>query len=127
MAANRRQGGIHAIALLICAPACHPRGVLAETISLDGGELALILAIGLLVLALVVAIVVLGFVLAPRAAHGSGAALFWWILILVLEGLFCLGAVAAVVAGDFTLWTFTPIAIVAGQIALFVSARREVE
>ena len=100
--------------------------MLAETVSLDGGELALILAIALLLLAVAVAIVVFGFVLAARAGRGSGRAMAWWIVILVLEGLYCLGAVAAVVSGDFTPWTFTPIAIVAGQIALFVSARREV-
>ena len=101
--------------------------MLAETVSIDGGELLVILVIGLAFLAVVLAVVVFGFVLAPRAARGSSRALGWWIVILVLEGLYCLGAIAAVFAGDFTLWTFTPIAIVAGQVALFVSARREAE
>jgi hypothetical protein len=98
--------------------------MLAETVSIDGGELLVLLVITFVLLAVAVAVVVFGFVLAPRAARGSSRAMAWWIVILVLEGLYGLGAVAAVLTGDFTLWTFTPLFIVAGQIALFVSARR---
>jgi hypothetical protein len=68
---------------------------------------------------------VFGFILAPRAGRGSSNAMGWWIVILVVEGTYCLGAVAALLTGEFTVWTLLPVGIVAGQVALFVAARRE--
>jgi hypothetical protein len=99
--------------------------MLAETVSIDGGTLLLILAALVLVLALSVAVVVFGFVLAPRAGRGSQRALVWWVIILALESLYALGAVGAVFAGDVSLFTLLPVAIIAGQVALYVQARKD--
>ena len=99
--------------------------MLAETVSIDGGTLLLILVLGLLVLAVAVAVVVFGFVLAPRAGRGEGRALGWWVAIVALEGLYCLGSVAAVLSGDFTLGVLVPLLIVAAQVGVFLRARRD--
>ena len=99
--------------------------MLAETVSIDGGTLLLILAALVLVVALAIAIVVFGFILAPRAGRGSGRALGWWIVIVALESLYALGSVAALLSGDFSLLVLLPPAIIAGQVALFLQARKE--
>lgn len=101
--------------------------MLAETVSIDGGTLLLILVVGLLFLAMAVAIVVFGFVLAPRAARGESRALGWWVGIVALEGLYCLGSLAAVLSGDFTLGVLVPLVIVAAQVAIFLRARRDAD
>lgn len=97
--------------------------MLAESVSIDGGTLLLILAALALVLAATVAIIVLGFVLAPRAGRGSRRALAWWVVIIALESLYALGYVGAILAGDFSLGVLLPPAIIAGQVALYVRAR----
>lgn len=99
--------------------------MLAETVSIDGGTLLLILAALVLVVALSIAIVVFGFVLAPRAGRGSQRATGWWIVIVVLESLYALGSVAALLSGDFSLFVVLPPAIIAGQVALFLQARKD--
>ena len=99
--------------------------MLAETVSIDGGTLLLILAALVVVLALSIAIVVFGFVLAPKAARGSGQAMGWWIVIITLESFYALGSVARLLTGDFALFALVPPAIIAGQVALFLQARRE--
>jgi FtsH-binding integral membrane protein len=99
--------------------------VLAETVSLDAGDIAVILAILLVIVLVAVAIVVFGFVLAPRAGRGSSQAMNWWSAILVVEGLFCLGSVAEILTGQFTLWAFAPLAVVGGQVALYMRARND--
>lgn len=99
--------------------------MLAETVSIDGGTLLLILAALVLIVALSIAIVVFGFVLAPRAGRGSQRAMGWWIVIVALETLYALGSVAALLSGDFSLFVLLPPAIIAGQVALFLQARRE--
>ena len=99
--------------------------MLAETVSIDGGTLLLILAALVLVVAVSIAIVVFGFVLAPRAGRGSQRAMGWWIVIVALETLYALGSVAALLSGDFSLFVLLPPAIIAGQVALFLQARRE--
>lgn len=99
--------------------------MLAETVSIDGGTLLLILVVALLVLVLALAVVVLGFVLAPRAGRGEGRALGWWAGIVALEGLYCLGSVAAVLSGDFSPGILVPLLIVAAQVAVFLRARRD--
>jgi hypothetical protein len=99
--------------------------MLAETVSIDGGTLLLILAALVLVVALSIAIVVFGFVLAPRAGRGSQPALGWWIVIVALETLYALGSVAALLSGDFSLFVLLPPAIIAGQVALFLQARKD--
>ena len=99
--------------------------MLAETVSIDGGTLLLILAALVLVLALSITIVVFGFLLAPRAGRGSSRALGWWIVILVLESVYALGSVAALLSGDLSLFVLLPPAIIACQVALFVQARKE--
>ena len=101
--------------------------MLAETVSIDGGTLLLILVVGLLVLALAVAVVVFGFVLAPRAGRGESRALAWWIAIVALEGLYCLGSVAAILSGNVTAGVAAPLVIVAAQVAVFLRARRDAE
>lgn len=98
--------------------------MLAESVSIDGGTLLLVLVLGLLLIALSVAVVVFGFVLAPRAARGSQRALAWWIVILAIEALYCVGSVAAVLSGDISLWTLAPFVVVAAQVATFLEARR---
>lgn len=98
--------------------------MLAESVSIDGGTLLLILAAVLVVLGIAVAIIVFGFVLAPRAGRGSQRALVWWVVIVAVEVLYALGGVAAVVAGDFSLLVLLPPAIIAGQVALFLRARK---
>ena len=99
--------------------------MLAETVSIDGGALLLILAALLLVLALAVAIVVFGFVLAPRAGRGSQRALVWWVIIVTVEVLYALGGVAAILAGEFSMLILLAPAIIACQVALFVQARKD--
>lgn len=99
--------------------------MLAETVSIDGGTLLLILAALVIVLALSIAIVVFGFVLAPKAGRGSGRAMGWWIVIIALESIYALGGVAALLSGDFSLFAIVPPAIIAGQVALFLYARKE--
>jgi hypothetical protein len=99
--------------------------MLGETVSIDGGTLLLILAALVLVLALSVAIVVFGFILAPRAGRGSRRALVWWVIIVALESLYALGAVAAVLSGDFSLFVVLPPAIIACQVAMYVQARKD--
>ena len=99
--------------------------MLAETVSIDGGTLLLILAALALVVALSITVVVFGFVLAPRAGRGSQRAMGWWIVIVALETLYALGSVAALLAGDFSVFGLLPPAIIAGQVALFLQARKE--
>lgn len=101
--------------------------MLAEAVSLDGGTLLLILVVGVLFLALSVAVLVFGFVLAPRAGRGSRRALGWWVAIVAVEGLYCLGSLAAVLGGDFSPGVFLPPLIVAAQVALFLQARRDAD
>lgn len=101
--------------------------MLAETVSIDGGTLLLILVVGLLFLAMSVAVVVFGFVLAPRAGRGEGRALGWWVGIVALEGLYCVGSLVAVLGGDFTPGIVLPLLIVAAQVAIFLRARADVE
>jgi hypothetical protein len=98
--------------------------VLAETVSLDGGALLIGLVIALLALAVLAAVVTLGFVLAPRAARGSRAAIAGWVVVLAVEGLLCAGSVAAVIRGNLSMFVFLFPAVVAGQVACFVAARR---
>lgn len=99
--------------------------MLAETVSIDGGTLLLILAAIIVVLAIGIAVVVFGFVLAPRAGRGAQRALVWWVVIVAVEVLYALGGVAAVVAGDFSILALVPPAIIAGQVAMFVQARKD--
>jgi hypothetical protein len=99
--------------------------MLAETVSIDGGTLLVILAALVLVLALSIAVVVFGFVLAPRAGRGSQRALVWWVIILALEMLYALGGVTAIFAGDFSLFVLLPPAIIACQVAMYVQARKD--
>ena len=101
--------------------------MLAEPVSIDGGTLLLILVVGLLFLAMSVAVVVFGFVLAPRAGRGEGRALGWWVGIVALEGLYCVGSLVAVLGGDFTPGIVLPLLIVAAQVAIFLRARADVE
>ena len=99
--------------------------MLAETVSIDGGTLLLILVVGVVVLALAVAVLVFGFVLAPRAGRGEPRALGWWIAIVAFEGLYCLGSVAAILSGNVTAGVAVPLVIVAAQVAIFLRARRD--
>ena len=99
--------------------------MLAETVSIDGGTLLLILAALFVALAIAVAIVVFGFVLAPRAGRGSQRALVWWVVIIAVEVLYALGGVAAIFAGEFSILVLLPPAIIAGQVAMFVQARKD--
>ena len=99
--------------------------MLAETVSIDGGTLLLILAAFLVVAALSIAVVVFGFLLAPRAGRGSRQALGWWIVMLALEAFVSLGSVASILAGDFSIFVLLPPAIIAGQVALFLQARKD--
>lgn len=98
--------------------------MLAEAISLDGGALLVALLIALAVLAAIAGVVVLGFVLAPRAARGSTAALAGWMAVLLAEGLVCLASVAAIFRTGLSLYLLVPPAIVAAQVLRFVDARR---
>ena len=93
--------------------------------SIDGGTLLLILVALLVVGAVAIGLVVLGFVLAPRAGRGSSRAFGWWIVILVVESFYVLGSVAAILAGDFSPAVLAPVAIIAGQVALYLQARKE--
>ena len=99
--------------------------MLGETVSIDGGTLLLVLAVLVVVLALSIAVVVFGFVLAPRAGRGSPGAMRWWAVIVALESLYALGGVAALLSGDFSVFPLVPLAIIAGQVALFLQARKD--
>ena len=99
--------------------------MLAETVSIDGGTLLVILAVLVVVVGLAIAVVVFGFVLAPRAGRGSQRALVWWAIIVALESLYALGAVGAVLSGDFSVLTLLPAAIIACQVALYLQARKD--
>jgi len=96
--------------------------VLAETVSLDGGALLLGLVIVVLVLAALVGLVTLGFVLADKAGRGSRRALVGWVAVLVVEGLFCLASVVSLLRGELSLLQFVFPAIVACQVATFLTA-----
>ncbi len=98
--------------------------MLAETVSLDGGALAVALVLVLLALAVFVAVVVEGFVLAPRAARGERSALAGWIAALVLEGLLWSASIPALLQGAVSLFALVIPALVAAQVAVFLSARR---
>lgn len=99
--------------------------MLAEGVSIDGGTLVVILAVLLVMVGLAVATVVFGFVLAPRAGRGSESAHGWWILVIALESLFAVGALAGTISGDFSLLVLVPPAVIACQVAMYLQARRE--
>lgn len=103
---------------------CHPSGVLAETVSFDAGDIAVILAILAVMVLATAAVVVFGFILAPRAGRGSSQAMGWWVVILALEGMSGLGSVVRIFTGDFTVWAFVPLTIIGGQVALYLRARK---
>jgi hypothetical protein len=97
---------------------------LAESVQLSGGDVLLILGALLLVAALWAGTVVGGFILAPRAGRGSRRAMGWFVAVLILEGLQCLGSVSWLLRGQVSLWSILPLAIVGGQLALYFQARR---
>ena len=99
--------------------------MLAETVSIDGGTLLLILVALAVVVALGIAVVVFGFVLAPRAGRGSQRALVWWSIIVALEVLYGLGGVVAIFTGDFSLFALLPVGIIACQVSMFLQARKD--
>jgi ABC-type uncharacterized transport system permease subunit len=69
--------------------------LIAETVQLDGGTVALILAVLLLLLLACVGVVVAGCIFARRAGRGSRNAMFGWAVIGTVELLIALDAVAA--------------------------------
>jgi len=97
--------------------------MLAETIKLDGGVIALIIVLLLIFFVVSVGTVVLGFVMAPRAARGSQTAMVWWTVALVLEGFACLGSIGSLAAGRVSLSTPVMPLIVAAQVAIYVRAK----
>lgn len=98
--------------------------MLAEGVSIDGGTVLVILAILVVLAGLAIAVVVFGFVLAPRAGRGSPSAMGWWVFLLVLESLWAVASLAALRTSDFSVFTLLPLAVIAGQIALFLQARK---
>ena len=98
--------------------------VLAETVSIDGGTLLVILAVLVVVVGLAIAVVVFGFVLAPRAGRGSQSAMGWWVFLLALESLCAIGSLAALRTSDFSVLTLLPSAIIACQVGLYLQARK---
>lgn len=72
--------------------------ILAETVSLDGGALLVILVIFLAVLAAWCAVMVLGCVWAVRAGRGSRLALAGWGVVALIELLPAAGALGSILA-----------------------------
>lgn len=72
--------------------------ILAETVSIDGGALLLILVVLLVLAALWCALMVLGCVWAVRAGRGSRRALTGWVIVSVLEVLPALGGLGTILA-----------------------------
>jgi hypothetical protein len=83
------------------------------------------LAIGAVIVGLAIAVVVFGFVLALRAARGSPGAMGQWVMIVALESLVALAGVDALLSGDFSLIMLPMPAMIAGQVALFLHARKK--
>jgi hypothetical protein len=98
--------------------------VLAESPQFDGTAIAIFIAIFLVVAIVSLGSIVLGFVLAPRAARGSSKAMGWWVVALAIEGLGCLSSLGALASGGLN-WR-VPIlpAIVAAQLAIYFRAKR---
>lgn len=97
--------------------------MLAEAVSLDGGALALVLIVSLVFLAAVVVVIVMGFVLAPKAARGLPRAMGGWIAALALEGLIWLASLPALLQGGVSVFAILVPGFVIAQVALFLSAR----
>lgn len=79
--------------------------LLAETVSIDGGLLLLILGVLMGLVAVWVGAAIAGFRYAARAGRGENGAMGWWIVTLVLQGilsavtLFSIGIVGVVLIG----------------------------
>ena len=99
--------------------------MLAETVSVDGGTLLLILAALLVAVLIVVATVTFGFILAPRAGRGERPPLGWWVAIVSLEGLYALACLATLFTDARALGAFVPAVIVAAQVSSFLRTRRD--
>lgn len=61
--------------------------LLAETVSIDGGTLLLILGVLMAVFALWVGAVIAGFRYAARAGRGEDGAMAWWVASLLVQGI----------------------------------------
>ncbi|MGH3847450.1 MAG: hypothetical protein ACRDS0_39420 [Pseudonocardiaceae bacterium] len=98
--------------------------MLAEGPSIDGRLLLIGLIILVVVLAAMAALVILGFVLASRAARGSESARAGWVAVLIVEGLFSVASLSPVLRGRVSVYEFVFPVIVAAQVRRFVLVRR---
>ena len=94
-------------------------GILAETVSLDGGLLAILLAIFIAVVVLTIAAIVLGAIWARRAGRGSSLAAVGFGVVATAEAF--LAVVGAMNQGLFMAVLFG--AALALHVALYLSAR----
>ena len=99
--------------------------VLAETVSIDGRILVLVVLLVFLAFAVGVAAIVGGFVLAPKAALGPGRAMTWWIVCLCVEGISVMGSIGALITGGLRPGSLLMPAVVAGQVVIYRRAQRQ--
>lgn len=97
--------------------------ILAEAISLDGGELLVILVVSLAILGLAIAAVVAGCVLAYRVGRGAGALGASLGMVLAVEVLVLVLSVPAFVS-DLNLFIVLPAAALLAQGGLYAWGRK---
>lgn len=99
--------------------------MVAETMQLDGGALVVVLAVFILIAAAAIAVVVMGFVLARKAARGSDRALAGFVIIVTFESLFALQGLLSIFSGELNPFVLVLPALIALQIGLYAKARRD--
>jgi hypothetical protein len=100
--------------------------VLAESVQFDGTAVAIFIAIAVVIIVVGVGALVLGFVLAPRAARGSQTAMGWWVVALAVEAFPTLGSFGSFGSGGFHWSQLIMPAILTAQIGLFLWTKRNV-
>lgn len=102
--------------------------MLAESVSLSGSEVLVILLVLLALLVATIATAVLGCLWAFRAGRGSPLALVGWLLVAFVEVIAMVPALADLRFGAPSMVGFAPLGALAAQVALYVrgkAARRE--
>lgn len=98
--------------------------ILAESISISGPELVLILALFLVVVVGFIAMMAFGCVLARKAGQGSSSALVGWIIIAVIEASVVLPRIPRIIGGArFSLVALAPAIALAVQASMYRSAK----
>jgi hypothetical protein len=92
--------------------------ILAEAVSFSGEEVFFILLVLAVFALATLALVVLGFVWAARGGRGSEAATAGFVIVLILEFLTLVSAIA-----NHSVWLW-PVVLMGAQLAVYLRARR---